>query len=72
MAVIVYEAISRIAAPYVRPERVRQLIYAGLLAERGFVSQPLAVDRQVRNVAPIQTDLPTSNDTAQVANPVGA
>ena len=32
---IVYQAISGITSPYARAERLRQLVYAGLLAERG-------------------------------------
>ena len=32
---IVYNAISGISSPYARAERLRQLVYAGLLAERG-------------------------------------
>lgn len=32
---ILFDALSRISAPYARAERVRQLMYAGLLTERG-------------------------------------
>lgn len=67
---LVYEAISRITAPYVRAERVRQLIYAGLLAERGLVPQPQSAGRLASNEGPIQTEQPARSNKAQVATPV--
>jgi hypothetical protein len=68
---IVFQAISRIASPYARAERLRQLVYAGLLVERG-ISAPMQVSSAAVKTGDVSLEsrvlVPDHGTAAPVAN----